>query len=83
MDLPGVQSALQIGLLGMQKASHAVDRHAAEIAGLPAQTQRSVAGDLAGPLVGLLVARAQFEASASVVRRVDEMLTSLLGAVGE
>jgi hypothetical protein len=67
---------LQIALGGIQRASRKLDGAAQEIATAPVRREEPKA--LADPLVRALEAQRALEASASLVRRTDEMLRSLL-----
>lgn len=74
-----IKSAFANGLLGVQRGMRGLDRNAAEIARVSATAPEQRQGaDYAEALVDSKLNRTQVEASATVIRRVDETLGSLL-----
>jgi hypothetical protein len=71
-----ISGVLQAALGGIQRASRKLDAAAQEIGSSP--VRRDEPTELADPLVRALEAQRALEASASLVRRTDEMLRSLL-----
>ncbi|HEX5046318.1 MAG TPA: flagellar basal body rod C-terminal domain-containing protein [Gammaproteobacteria bacterium] len=71
-----ISGVLQTALGGIDRASHKLRAAAREVASAP--VHRSEPTELVDPLVHALEAQRAFEASASVVRRTDEMLGTLL-----
>ncbi|HET7131888.1 MAG TPA: hypothetical protein VFJ95_06545 [Gammaproteobacteria bacterium] len=72
-----ISGVLQIALGGIQRASRKLDGAAQEIATAPVRREEPKA--LADPLVRALEAQRALEASASVMRRADQVLSMLLG----
>jgi len=70
-------SGLDHGIRGIQRGLEGATRNAAKIASAE-QAESSNLADLAQPLVELKLNELQVAASASVVRRIDEGLGSLL-----
>jgi len=69
--------ALNSAITGIMRGTNGVRHNAAEIAS--ADTMRGEHGkDLATPLVEMIGHRSQVEASAKVVKTVDEMLGTLI-----
>lgn len=68
-------TALNSGILGIQRGFNSARSHAAQIAS--ADTMRGTT-DLADPLVSMVGDRLQVEASAKVVQTIDEMLGTLI-----
>ena len=70
-------TALNSGIVGIQRGFNSARGHAAQIAS--ADTMKSDSPtDLADPLVGLIGDRLQVQASAKVVKAIDQMLGSLI-----
>ena len=72
-----ISRVLQIALGGIQRASRKLDGAAQEIARAP--VRRDEPTELAGSLVRALEAQRALEASASLMRRADQVLDMLLG----
>ena len=70
-------SALNTGIVGIQRGVNSARSHAAQIASAETMNADSPT-DLADPLVGLISDRLQVQASAKVVKAIDQMLGSLI-----
>ena len=70
-------TALNSGITGIQRGFNSARGHAAQIASASAMRADSPT-DLADPLVGLISDRLQVQASAKVVKAIDQMLGSLI-----
>jgi hypothetical protein len=74
-----ISGAFQTALGGMQSSLKALDAAAQKIATAP--VRRDEPTDLADPLVDALVAQRSLEASATVMKRADDVLGTLLDAL--
>lgn len=72
-------SALQYGVLGIQRGLQALKGDAAKIASKDAmESSQAADANIVGPLVHLTQDKLQVAASAKVIQRVDEAIGSLL-----
>lgn len=74
-----INSILGNGISGIQRGLNALGKDASVVAQGTAQNAGITAPDTLGALVHLTSDLEQVESSASVIRRTDEALTSLLG----
>ena len=72
-----ITTGLNMGILGIQNGLNGLNRNAAKIASAETFNADNPA-DLATPLVELQANRVQIEASAKVVKAIDESLGSLI-----
>ncbi len=70
-------SALNSGIVGIQRGMATAEKSAATIASAQNSTSGNPA-DVAEPLVELMMARLQVEASAKVVERISETIGTLI-----
>ena len=70
-------NALNTGILGIQRGLAQAQRSAATVASADSMTPDQ-ASDLAEPMIDLMIARNQVEASAKVVKTMDETLGTII-----
>jgi flagellar hook-associated protein FlgK len=73
-----VGSAVNQGLIGMQKSQSSMYQSAQQIAGMAKQGVDAPVQDLAESLVNLKVQQQVFDSSAKVVKTANDMIGSLL-----